>query len=350
MKASLKGNGQKKAQTAMRNGIAFIRRSILSDVPANTFVLVDTHSDTNTGGLQWSGGATGPKHVLASEVLQKFCGGDFLSAMKAAANKARGMKRPLQQTGWCDDSPSSRGGWRGLLLSTCSPAMRVPDSFRDIRGLVERQVRSFPVEQLRRANGELPSDTFDFVLGFAGSSTIPSQIRNALSQVIERIGVDKTGSLWETIVRVIGHDLLLLQVNAVVVVYRERDTNEVEARKIGRHDPPLRPWGVEFHACGTPGCDRMSRDFVVRSDIFDVRMTCRYCRWTSAWVKQPHWKDHVFRLDSTLPNVFWHDYPPSKSLQQLFVDVTGKKAADKARAEATEHVSDGDHNAVACSR
>ncbi|KAF8426445.1 hypothetical protein L210DRAFT_791616, partial [Boletus edulis BED1] len=147
-------------------------------------------------------------------------------------------------TDWYDDSAFSRGGWRGLLLATCSPAMLVAQSFEDVRNLVT-------------------SDAFDFVVGFAGASTLPSQIRNALSQIIERIAVDKTAGIWDTVVRVIGQDLLLLEVNTVILVYKERGSHEVVARKIGKHAPPMRPWGVEFNACATPGCKRSSRDFFV---------------------------------------------------------------------------------------
>ncbi|KAI9459612.1 hypothetical protein HD554DRAFT_2176882 [Boletus coccyginus] len=207
VKVKLAGNGQKKAQVATTDGIAFIQRSILSDVPANTFVLVDTHSDAVTGELQWSRGSTGPKNCLPSELIRKFCGDGFLQQMKVAADKARGLPPHPPQAGWYDDSAFSRGGWRGLLLSTCAPTMRVPESFQNIRGLVERQVLSFFLSFFLPAGkpGMFSSDTFDFVLGFAGSSTIPSQVRGALSQVIERIGIDKTGHFWDTFVRVIGH-------------------------------------------------------------------------------------------------------------------------------------------------
>ena len=128
--------------------------------------------------------------------------------------------------------------------------------------------------------------------------------------------------------RVIGHDIILLEVTAAVVVYRARGSNEVLAKRIGRHSPPIRPWGVEFCACGKPGCQPRTNDFYVQSSAFDIRMTCRCCGWQSAWVKERHWKNFVFRLDRTLPNVFWHDYPAPKSLENLFVDVT--EEADRA--------------------
>jgi hypothetical protein len=150
--------------------------------------------------------------------------------------------------------------------------------------------------------------------------------------VIERIGVDKTAGIWETIVRVIGHDLLFLEVNTAVVIFRERGSKNVFCRKVGKHSPPMRPWGMQFRACGTPNCIRRPLDFFVQNDNYEVRMTCRFCGWRSEWVKEQDWKTSVFKLDRTLPNVFWHSYPASQSLQNLFVEVTAKKSGERSAA------------------
>ena len=165
---------------------------------------------------------------------------------------------------------------------------------------------------------------FDFVIGFAGSSTLPTQIRNAFGQLIERIGVDKTAGIWDTIIRVIGHDLHLLQVNLVIAVYKEHGQDGVVARKIGCHTLPMHLWGVEFDSCGMPGCQPSPLDFFIQNSRYDVRMTCRLCHWQSAWVKEDAWKHHIFRMDTTLPNIFWHSYPPLNSLRNIFVDVTAQ--------------------------
>lgn len=132
----MKPNSERKAGASMRKAVEFIQRSTQSELPANVFVVLDTHSDVKSGGLQWGGGATRPKFSPASELVARFCGQEFLGAMKAGADRARSMKPPSGGE-WYDDSAFSRGGWRALLLSTCSPAMRVEGSFADIRGLVE---------------------------------------------------------------------------------------------------------------------------------------------------------------------------------------------------------------------
>jgi hypothetical protein len=161
------------------------------------------------------------------------------------------------------------------------------------------------------------------MLGFAGSSTLPSQVRNCLGQVIEHIGMDKTVGIWEMIIWVIGHDLLFLEVNTVVAICREWSLKNVFCRKVGKHSPPMWPWGMQFRVCGTPSC---TQNFFVQNDNYDVHMTCRFCGWRSEWVKEQDGKTSVFKLDRTLPNMFWHSYPASQLLQNLFVEVTAKKS------------------------
>ncbi|KAF8124456.1 hypothetical protein EV363DRAFT_1178020, partial [Boletus edulis] len=293
---------EKNGKGLTAGAVSFMQHSINSRLPANTFVVIDMHSGATTGALQWAAGSR-PKSGLTSEAVKVCVGEEYLDAMKKAADLALQSSQGTSSKGWYDDSVYFRGGWRGLLLATCAPIMRVKDSFEDARRLVERGV-------------------FDFVVGFAGSSTLPTQIRNAFSQLIERIGIDKTAGIWYTILRVIGHDLLLLEVNSVVVIFKERGQSEVMARKIGRHSLPMRPWGVEFRACAAPTCEPTAHDFFVQNDGYGVRMACRWCGWRSVWVKEKDWKAYVFRMDSSLPNVFWHSYPPSYSLQNIFVEAT----------------------------
>lgn len=272
--------------------------------------------------LQWGNDRGYPLESHTGEVLNKFCGEELLDAMKETTNAARGQKRDNpQEMDWYDASPYSRGGWRGLFLSTCSPAMRAPESFNDLKRLVERYA-SDPLYSFPHGAQCNSRDMFDFILGFAGSSMLPMQVKHVFSQVADRIAIDKTAGIWDTISRVIGQDITFLEVNTAVVIYRERGTETVVSRKIGRHFPPLRPWGVEFHACATPGCDPDSRDLVVRSDGHKAKVVCRICGWKSAWVKGKDRENLIFQLDSTLPTVYWHHYPPSEALKKLFVNVS----------------------------
>jgi hypothetical protein len=110
------------------------------------------------------------------------------------------------------------------------------------------------------------------MLGFAGSSMLPSQVHNCLGQVIEHIWVDKTAGIWETIIQAISHNLLFLKVNTVVVIFREQGLKNVFCRKVGKHSPPMRPWDMQFRVCGTPHCIRRPLDFFVQNDYYNVCM------------------------------------------------------------------------------
>lgn len=165
-------------------------------------------------------------------------------------------------------------------------------------------------------------ETFDFILGFGGSSTIPCQVSRLLGRVVESIGVDKTADIWDAILQVVSHDPNLLEVNSVVVIYKERESEAVHAREIALHAPPYRPWGVEFQACGTEGCNPTPSDFYVKSQGPAIRMTCRLCQWVSAWVKTKDAEHLLTCPNRTVPNVFWHSFPPSPALASLFVRAT----------------------------
>lgn len=169
-------------------------------------------------------------------------------------------------------------------------------------------------------------DEFDFVLAFAGSSTISTFVKGAISQAIQGVGVDKTCDIWDTLTRAVGRDINLLHTNSVIAIYRER-RGEVRCRQIGLHCPPTRAWGFEFTACGSDECRPTPYDFIIRDNGTGVRATCRRCNWASVALKPRDLDGLLFRLSSTVPDVFWHEYPPSVELQDLFVRVTKQRRA-----------------------
>ncbi|KAI9574181.1 hypothetical protein HD554DRAFT_2034357 [Boletus coccyginus] len=135
-------------------------------------------------------------------------GTELLMEMKSMAAQACLSDKPATAASWYDNSLYSRGGWRELLLSTCMLMMQVGDSFRGIRKLVE-------------------DNDFDFVIGFAGSSTLLTQVKNTVSQVIEQIGMDKTAEIWDTVMSIISQDIYLLEINSIVIVFKEWGSSEV---------------------------------------------------------------------------------------------------------------------------
>lgn len=121
---------------AMKKGLDFVNLSLRSDVPANVFFVVDTHSQAETGLLLTEDG----RFLLPSQCIEDYSGREFLQAMRSAAERARVAPKNERDV-WYDDSVYSRGGFRGLFLVTCSPTMKVKESFEDLRRLVESCVK-----------------------------------------------------------------------------------------------------------------------------------------------------------------------------------------------------------------
>jgi hypothetical protein len=119
----------------------FITTSILQNVPSNTIVIMDTHSDEYTGMLQHTGGPAGGTNTTAAEIIEAYLGKPFLRAMKMAASHARDDKSVETTikggTPWCDTTPKARGGRRGLIIVSCGPAMRVNHHFDSLLALVK---------------------------------------------------------------------------------------------------------------------------------------------------------------------------------------------------------------------
>ena len=130
----------------MRRVVEHIQLSINSGVPANCFVVLDTHSDTHSGQLQYAGGASAPVFSHAHSLLQNFCGNAFLPAMQAAAKSAvangrhprveKSTPASMPHNPWYNAAPSFRGGWRGLLMSSCGPAVTQEEGFANLMNLL----------------------------------------------------------------------------------------------------------------------------------------------------------------------------------------------------------------------
>lgn len=134
---TLEAAEQELAIEEIQAGSSFLESSVTSNVPANTFVVVDTHSNMQTGHLQYGGERTITQCALASEVLSEYCGQTFLGEMCDAASVAR-MAEPSTKSDEFNTSPSFRGGWRALVLTTCGAAIRIKHSFDDLFSLVQR--------------------------------------------------------------------------------------------------------------------------------------------------------------------------------------------------------------------
>lgn len=160
---------------------------------------------------------------------------------------------------------------------------------------------------------------FDFVVGFGATSSDLQLYRRVISRIIENIGIDKTDGIWNVVLRTVGHDLALLQSTNVICIHKDRGDVAVSCRSIGHHDPAVRPWGVEFVKCATPGCQHSRHDLVFQYNRRRVRLTCRKCMWRSGWVNERGASQYIGVLNSKLRGIYWCEYPPQEELRSIFL-------------------------------
>jgi hypothetical protein len=147
-----------------------------------------------------------------------------------------------------------------------------------------------------------------------------------MRDVIYNIGLDKTGNIWDSIVASVAHNNRLLKSTSVVVVYKERDGSKgINCREIALHDPPHRAYGVEFSSCITPGCNPLPYTMIVdehqaeNGRPYQVSIRCLDCGRQSARVSFNDVQQHITRVHSRYPNVYWHPYLTTPALAALFL-------------------------------
>lgn len=121
--------------------IDFIKEAIAAHKPPNMIVVMDTHSDSLTGYLQHQGGSTGAQSTSVGQIVDLYVTSPLLVAMQGASGIARSTsgdaKTPNGKSPWAGMTAKSRGGWRGLIMVTCGPAIRSPVHFESVRSLVK---------------------------------------------------------------------------------------------------------------------------------------------------------------------------------------------------------------------
>lgn len=110
------------------------------EMPGNTIVLLDSHSDPYTGDLQVSkkpGGFDG-----ISDLLNNCIGEAVTREMLHASSMAQGWKREVRlksgKKPWADLSPRVRGGWRVLIILACGSTVTVRDAWVKLKDLIEQ--------------------------------------------------------------------------------------------------------------------------------------------------------------------------------------------------------------------
>jgi len=120
--------------------IAFVHESLHHGNPPNLLAMVNTHADGFRSILQPSGGCPG-ESTNAGELIRTVIGMELLELMCGASQLARipvlPLSLPLGGSAWCDISLSTQGGWRGLILASCGPAILSKHHFPQVVKLVK---------------------------------------------------------------------------------------------------------------------------------------------------------------------------------------------------------------------
>lgn len=173
----------------------------------------------------------------------------------------------------------------------------------------------------------------DFVLAFGGSGTLPSMISNTVRSFMMEMGVFGRKDVWAGLTQMLATSNDFLEYTTAVVVYSSYLTGQrtVECRQITKDSLGVRAFGFEFKACATQGCHPSAADMRVFNKDAKVHLCCLKCHWRSAWVRTDEDNEYFKRVHKIVaPTLFWHHFPPSIGLQNLFVEVSKPKAGAAA--------------------
>lgn len=298
------------------DNVQFIKDKTMGGMPPNMVVVIDTHSDSFSGYLQVGGGLTAPKAINVGEMIRDFVTQEVLQSMCSASTLARSQQTELRvasgKAPWCDVSMSTRGGWRGAIISSCGPSMLTKTHFFFVAKLV--------VDGL-----------FDFVVGFGGAETLPAAVAPfvaALTSEMAKHGFphvrkrDQVGDqhfevprLWDAFRNVLIDHRSVLDSTTVVFIFR--DGAKTRQRVVSKHVELYRPFGYSFEGC-PKGCKAQFHLMTV-SRHNKLRMTCVICKWKSGLV--PFESNEHFRvLHPSAPTVFWHEFPATHGAANLFIN------------------------------
>lgn len=181
------------------------------------------------------------------------------------------------------------------------------------------------------------SNIFDFVVGFGGSGTLPTVVASAVRGFVVQCGLYGTGDIWASVCNMLTSNNEVLNYTTLVILYAVEVNGErqVESRQITKHAPPYHAFGYQFKACGTPGCNPNIHDITVHTSRQKVQLQCTKCNWRSGKVRSDTSNEYFKQVNPMkAPLLFWHHFPPSPALQNLFVSVA--RSMPTPRVEQSE--------------
>jgi hypothetical protein len=180
------------------------------------------------------------------------------------------------------------------------------------------------------------SNIFDVVLGFCGSSTIPTFVTMPAIRFIQEMFVDQTRVAKDALIRSFAGDLTCLKHTSVAVLTKK------EAFSMGVTVPGIRAFGCTFPWCGNLKCQSQPRDVLVmtKDNQSKAQLKCSRCGWLSGWLGAEH-IDFVTPVGPSYPHVYFAPFPLNPSQQMVFAraaevrDVYEKKLREVTLEKAT---------------
>ena len=137
-------------------------------------------------------------------------------------------------------------------------------------------------------NDCMGSFAFSFVLGFAGSSTIPTVVALPIVSFVRQVYIQRLEIRKAFLYSWLGQ-IEALKATPVVLTYRDVD-GVVQSEALTYSVPDVRVWGLS-HRCGNGECWCLPGD--LKSTIkkgtkganhSQAKFLCFRCKWTTGWV------------------------------------------------------------------
>lgn len=125
------------AARRLRPTVDFLLQTIKSSCPANSIVVVESHSCLTTGAIAYGSDEGERRYATLPNIVSSFLGGDVVSAMADGGSFACQGSQP-ERPNFFLDAACVRGGWRGLILIADGPTVRVPQRKDEAVRLVDR--------------------------------------------------------------------------------------------------------------------------------------------------------------------------------------------------------------------
>ncbi|KAG1816609.1 hypothetical protein EV424DRAFT_1324833 [Suillus variegatus] len=193
---------------------------------------------------------------------------------------------------------------RGLVICSCGSTGRVPQSAQLLKLIVER-------------------DIFDFVLAFAGVSTMDAVVVPALNRFIENIYVYDM-KIWQALEESFGEDRHALNHSPVLLSFADitSDINDKRQRVVDTRMMAFsnlrdgRPWGLDIFRCFNASCKAPAYNMIFHPSgkqyygkqwvQTKIKYTCLQCQTVVKGISCPTW---VHAAKSYNYGRVWYQWP-----------------------------------------